>query len=82
LIAAHLLLASRPAITWVKIEHPKLDIVGLVLGAFSLAGALLLLALSLGILLGVTLILRARRQQPWHHQTRLDLDPALDVSVR
>lgn len=75
-------LLSTPLITWVRVEHPKLDIVGLVLGAFSLAGALLLAALSLGLLLGILFIVRGRRQQPWQDQVRLGLDPSLDVSVR
>ncbi len=73
---------ATPLITWVRVEHPKLDIVGLVLGAFSLAGALLLAAFSLGLLLGLLFIVRNRRHQPWDDQVRLDLDPSLDVSVR
>jgi hypothetical protein len=76
-----LTLAGSP-ITWVRIEHAKLDIVGLVLGAFNLAGALVLTAFGLGALLGFGFIMRARRAQPWENQVRLDLDPALDVTVR
>jgi hypothetical protein len=75
-------LALALQVTWVRVEHAKLDIVGLVLGAFGLAGALVLTAFGLGALVGLSLILRNRRQQPWESQVRLSLDPALDVQVR
>jgi hypothetical protein len=55
--------ATPPNVTWVHVERPKLDLVGIVLGAFGLAGALALLALGLGVGLGAVLILRRRRRQ-------------------
>jgi hypothetical protein len=55
--------ATPPNVTWVHVDRPKLDLVGLVLGAFGFAGALALLALALGVGLGVVLILRRRRRQ-------------------
>lgn len=51
----------EPAITWVKIEKPTFDLVGVVLGSFKLAGFLLGLAFALGIFLGTSLILSRRR---------------------
>ena len=69
-----LLTVAAPAdevITWIKVERPQLDIVGLVLGAFSLAGALVLTAMALGVVLGLTLIYR-RRDEP-SRRPRLDL---------
>jgi hypothetical protein len=54
-------LSLAPAVTWIKVEKPTFDLVGVVLGSFRLAGVLLLLALALGLLLGAAL-LRARRR--------------------
>ena len=51
----------EPAVTWIKVEKPTFDLVGVVLGSFRLAGTLLVLALALGLLLGGAL-LRSRRR--------------------
>ena len=56
-------LGAEEVVTWIKVDHPQLDIVGLILGAFNMAGALVLLAMTLGILFGLGLIYR-RRQEP------------------
>jgi hypothetical protein len=53
-----------PAITWIKVEKPTFDLVGVVLGSFKLAGVLLVLALALGLVLGGALILARRRPLP------------------
>ncbi len=45
------LLALEPIVTWIKVEKPTFDLVGVVLGSFRLAGILLALALGLGLLL-------------------------------
>jgi len=55
------MLAVGPAITWIKVEKPEFDLVGVVLGSFRLAGVLLVVALVLGVLFGAALI-RARRR--------------------
>ena len=55
------MLATEPAVTWIKVEKPVFDLVGVVLGSFHLAGVLLLLALVLGVLFGASLILSRRR---------------------
>jgi hypothetical protein len=58
-----LLAALAPAVTWIKVEKPTFDLVGLVLGSFRMAGALVLLALALGTALGVALLWRHRRAE-------------------
>jgi hypothetical protein len=55
------MLATEPVVTWIKVEKPVFDLVGVVLGSFHLAGFLLLLAFVLGILFGAFLILSRRR---------------------
>jgi hypothetical protein len=59
-----LIVASEPVITWIKVEKPKLDLVGLILGSFALTGLLIVTALALGVLFGATLIYRRRDQEP------------------
>ncbi len=56
-----LLTSLAPAVTWVKVEKPTFDLVGVVLGSFRLAGFLLVVALVLGIVFGASLILSRRR---------------------
>jgi hypothetical protein len=53
-----------PAITWIKVEKPTFDLVGVVLGSFKLAGVLLVVAIALGLVLGGALILARRRPLP------------------
>jgi ABC-type spermidine/putrescine transport system permease subunit II len=53
-----------PAITWIKVEKPSFDLMGLVLGSFTLAGVLLLIACALGVLSGIALIRSRRRPLP------------------
>ncbi len=48
-------------VTWIKVEKPVFDLVGVVLSSFKAAGLVALLALGLGALLGIALILRHRR---------------------
>ena len=53
----------EPAVTWIKVQKPTFDLTGVVLGSFRLAGALLLLALALGLLFGAALVRARRRNQ-------------------
>jgi len=53
-----------PKITWIKFEKPTYDLVGVVLSSFGLAGLCALVALTLGVLCGLTIILRRRHQPP------------------
>jgi len=48
-------------IIWIKVEKPVLDLVGVVLSSFKLAGLVAVLALALGGLLGYVFICRHRR---------------------
>ena len=65
---------ATPAITWVKVDRPRFDLVGVVLGALGTAGALALAAMALGVILGGALILRRRRHQPSMDDGVLRLD--------
>lgn len=58
------MLSIEPVVTWIKVEKPTFDLVGVVLGSFRLTGYLLLLALALGIAFGVALIRSRRRPLP------------------
>ncbi len=58
------MLTVGPAVTWIKVEKPTIDLVGVVLGSFHLAGVLLLVALVLGVVFGLALIRSRRRPQP------------------
>ncbi len=55
------MLRIGPAITWIKVEKPTFDLVGVVLGSFKLAGVLLVVAMALGLVLGAALIIARRR---------------------
>jgi len=68
----HALLA--PAVTWIKVEKPTFDLVGVVLGSFQLAGILLAAALVLGIVFGGGLIFSRRRPTPPLDDVSLHLD--------
>jgi hypothetical protein len=58
------MLQAGPAVTWIKVEKPTFDLVGVVLGSFHLAGVLLVVALVLGVVLGAALIRSRRRPHP------------------
>jgi len=51
------------AVTWIKVEKPAFDVVGVVLGSLGLAGLLAAGALLLGSLFGFLLIRRGRRAE-------------------
>jgi hypothetical protein len=58
------MLMLEPAVTWIKVEKPTFDLVGVVLGSFRLAGVLLAVAFVLGVVFGAALIRSRRRPQP------------------
>ena len=70
-----LFLALDPIVTWIKVEKPTLDLVGVVLSSFRLAGILLLLALGLGLLLGGALLRSRRRTATPIESVSLHLNP-------
>jgi hypothetical protein len=55
-------LLAEQAITWVKVDRPVFDLVGVVLSSLGLAGICAGVALGLGTALGIGFIVRARRQ--------------------
>ena len=65
---------STPAVSWIHVQKPTFDLVGVVLSSFKIAGLCVAVALLLGIALGVAFIVRARRQgDPLHGRTTLRL---------
>jgi ABC-type phosphate transport system permease subunit len=54
----------QPGVTWIRVEKPTFDLVGLILGSLKLTGFVVLIALALGIGLGLALILRRRSRPP------------------
>ena len=58
------LLLAAETVTWIKVQKPTFDLVGVVLGSFALAGVCVLVALALGGVLGLGFILRHRRVRP------------------
>jgi hypothetical protein len=74
-MSTSLYLALEPIVTWIKVEKPRFDLVGVVLGSFRLAGFLLVLALGLGLLLGGALLRSRRRSASPIESVSLRLDP-------
>jgi hypothetical protein len=60
-------------VTWIHVPRPTLDLVGIVLGALTVAAAAAVLALVLGITTGLLLIARTRRRGGEADPTRLGL---------
>jgi hypothetical protein len=56
------MLVAEQSITWIRVEKPRFDLVGVVLSSLGMAGICAAIALGLGALLGMVLILRSRRQ--------------------
>ena len=50
-----------PSVTWIKIDRPTFDLVGVVLGSLGLAGICAAIALTFGAALGLGFIVRGRR---------------------
>jgi hypothetical protein len=71
-----LLFAARvvETITWVRVEKPVLDLVGIVLGSLGLAAVLAASASVLGLLFGWLRIRRGRRRPAPFSAVSLQLD--------
>jgi hypothetical protein len=50
-------------VTWIKVERPVFDLVGVVLSSLGLAGICAGVALGLGTALGIGFIVRGRRER-------------------
>jgi hypothetical protein len=63
------------SVTWIRVDKPAFDIIGLVLGSIAATAVLAAGALLLGVALGLLLIRRRsrRRTRNGSHLTRLDL---------
>ncbi len=57
----NLALLAAPTVTWIKVDRPTLDLVGVVLGSLGLAGLCAAVALTFGAALGISFIVRGRR---------------------
>jgi hypothetical protein len=60
-------------ITWVHVPKPTLDLVGIVLGALTVAALAAVVAMVLGSGMGLLLIVRNRRREGQAEPTRLGL---------
>jgi hypothetical protein len=74
---AALPLLAAENVTWIKVEKPVFDLVGVVLYSLGLAGLCALIALALGSALGVVFIVRSRRrpQDTWAERGLHLLEP-------
>ena len=57
-----LALLATENVTWIKVDRPVFDLVGVVLSSLGLAGLCAGVALGLGTALGIGFIVRGRRQ--------------------
>jgi ABC-type spermidine/putrescine transport system permease subunit II len=61
-------------VTWIKVEKPVFDLVGVVLSSLGLAFICALISLALGLALGVFFVARRRRQAlSWSEEISLHL---------
>lgn len=56
-----MILAVVETVTWIRVEKPTFDLIGVVLGSLALAAALVGVALVLGLVFALMLIRRDRR---------------------
>jgi hypothetical protein len=64
---------AAETVTWIKVDKPTFDLVGVVLGSLGLAGICAAVALGLGVVLGLGFIARDRRA-PAPSADRISLD--------
>jgi ABC-type Fe3+ transport system permease subunit len=55
-----LIFAVAETVTWIRVEKPTFDLIGVVLGSLALAAALVAVALVLGLAFALVLIRRDR----------------------
>jgi hypothetical protein len=66
-------IAAAP-ITWIKVDKPAFDLVGLIVGSIGLTLVLAAITLGLGLLLGLAIIHRRHHQPRWADQVSLKLE--------
>jgi hypothetical protein len=70
-----LLQQSPPPVTWIKVQKPVFDLVGVVLNSLGLAAICAGVAFVLGTILGLAFIARRRRQAAeWTETVSLHLE--------
>ena len=57
-----LLAQAGGRVTWIRVDKPSIDLLGLILGSILATGLLVGVALGLGVVLGIALIRYRRRQ--------------------
>jgi hypothetical protein len=60
-LASSLPALAVPSVTWIKVDRPTFDLVGVVLTSLGLAGICAGVALTFGAVVGISLIVRGRR---------------------
>lgn len=63
------------SVTWIKVERPTFDLVGVIVSSLSLAGLLAVATLGLGSLAGLAIIRYRRRHPDRGASLELDLVP-------
>jgi hypothetical protein len=53
---------ASASVTWIRVEHPTFDLAGVLMSSMQIAGGLLVGALVFGVVFGLGLIWRRRRQ--------------------
>ena len=64
-----MIFAATQTITWIRVEKPTFDLIGVVLGSLALAGTLVVLACLLGLAFAIILIRRTTRHSPTSLET-------------
>jgi len=65
---------AAETVTWIKVEKPVFDLVGVVLSSLGLAFICAAISFALGIALGAFFVVRRRRQaQSWSEEISLHL---------
>jgi hypothetical protein len=55
-------LIAAESVTWIQVERPSFDLAGVLISSLQITGGLLVIALVLGTLIGLTLVWRRRGQ--------------------
>ena len=69
-----MIFGAAESVTWIKVEKPVFDLVGVVLSSLGLAFICAAVSFALGIALGAFFVARRRRQaQSWSEEISLHL---------
>ena len=66
-------MSASESVTWIKVERPSFDLAGVLISSLQITGGLLVIALVLGTVFGLTMVWRRRGQ---------DRSPAERLSLR